>query len=173
MVILFAIAILVEGSAFYLFRHNSNANWIVHFYVPVEYIFIIIVFGFWQTNLKFKRLLRISIPIVLALAIYDIFKTKSLLMFDNITPSIACVFYVGIASYTLISIERSDRGVLLSDYRFWFASGLLLFAAGSLTYFVFFPAFNSYTIWAIFQILNLSSYLIYTVGILCQVRHQP
>jgi hypothetical protein len=173
LVILFAIAIMVEGSAFYLFRHNANANWILHFYVPIEYIFIIVVFSFWQTNLKFTKMLRISIPFFLALAIYDIFDSKRLLLFDNLTPSVACVLYVGIASYTLISIERSDHGLLLGDYRFWFASGLLIFSAGSLAYFAFFPAFDSYAIWAIFLILNISSYLIYTVGIICQVRRQP
>jgi hypothetical protein len=156
--------------AFFLVEKGYNAYWLMHVYVPIEFSLFVIIFSLWQERQLFRKFMAAIIPLFLGLCVYDVLDTVRLQHNVNLTESVACIILAGISSLTLIDIEKKAKTIIIGDYRFWISSGLLIYSAGSLAYFAFFPSYSSIVIFVIYTSLNILSYLIYTIGIICQGR---
>ncbi|OGC89551.1 MAG: hypothetical protein A2W25_14390 [candidate division Zixibacteria bacterium RBG_16_53_22] len=171
--ILLALFILILAIDFYYLYcawRQSSANWIHHFYLPVEYAALGIVISTWQARLIEKKVILSSVVLFTLLCAWYIIGVQDWTSSSDFTASVACALFVGMASYTLIGIERRQAGALLKDYRFWFLIGLLIYSSGNLAYFAFFRRFVSYYLWAGHNLLNIVANVCYTVGFVCQAR---
>lgn len=173
LLLLFAIATVVEGYAFYQVMNTRNAYWLYHIYMPVEYVVIVTVFSSWQQKDLAKRLFRLSIPFFAVLCLWDILGGGDLNDLNALTASIAYMLYVGISAYTLVNLDYQNIRSTLSDYRFWIGTALLVYSAGGLAYFSFHDTIVAdylIQIWIIHGVLNILAYLMYSVGFVCQGR---
>ncbi|MEE8418428.1 MAG: hypothetical protein V3S06_07175, partial [candidate division Zixibacteria bacterium] len=84
------------------------------------------------------------------------------------TTCLSCILYAVISSYTLYQLQKDDSGSLYKDYRFWVSSALLLYSAGSLSFFAFTKLFPN--IWYAHMAVNIVVYLTFAAGFLCHIR---
>jgi hypothetical protein len=167
---LFILILLIDFYYLYCAWRQTGANWIHHFYAPVEYAILAIVISTWQARRYEKKIILYSVALFTLLCAWDIINVKDWTSSSDFTASVACALFVGMTSYTLIEIERRQAGSLLRDYRFWFLIGLLLYSSGNLAYFAFFRRFVSYYLWAGHNLLNIVANFCYTAGFVCQAR---
>ncbi len=173
LLLLTAIAAMVEGYTFYLAMNSRNPYWVHHIYMPIEYAIFAIVLSSWQRNNRAKKLFRLSIPPFVILCLWDIFGGGNLKDLNALTASIAYTLYVGMSAYTLVNLDYENIRSTLSDYRIWIGTGLLVYSAGGLAYFSFHETIVAnylIQIWVIHGVLNILSYLMYSVGFIHQAR---
>jgi hypothetical protein len=171
-IFLFTFTFLLSCLTYTLYRMGLKFFWAQHIYTPVEYVSWMIIFYRWIGNPHIKRLVILSIPIFLAICVWDMFDSAHIDTINSLTASVACVVYVAVSSYTLIAFQRKFYGADEKDYRQWFLAGLLIYSAGGLCYFSFFNMFNAWAIYTIFQLLNVASYILYSIGLICMERRR-
>jgi len=170
---LFIFAALVEGITFYQALSSGGSHLAHYIYAPVEYALLIYVFSFWQENGIVRRAIRISIPIYILICLADMNMEKGLNSLNVLTRSLANIIYVLVASYTMLMLLRKDSGSIYRDFRFWIASGVLLYSSGSLAYFTLhnlMPSDILLVVWYIHNGLNITANLMYAAAFLCQYR---
>jgi hypothetical protein len=173
LLLLFVIAVTVEGSTFYLARNGRNFYWVHHIYMPIEYGLLALIFSYWQRKPGMRQALRISIPIFFLICVWDIVVLNNLNELNVFTASIAFTLYVGMSAYTLLYLQFDNPYPILRDYRFWVSTALLIYSAGGLAYFSFHSEVvkgSMVEIWAIHAVLNIVAYILYTVGFIWQAR---
>jgi hypothetical protein len=173
LLLLFLIAAMVEGNAFYLVQNHKNAYWLYHVYMPLEYGLLAVIFSFWQKKQWMRTALRSSIPLFVLICIWDMVVNKNLEDLNYFTASIAFTLYVGISSVTLLYLLTDNSRSIIKDCRFWVGAALLIYSAGGLAYFSFHKTIVGdflIGIWVIHSILNIVAYILYSVGIICQAR---
>jgi hypothetical protein len=146
--------------------YHTVPYWVQHIYGPIEYIIIIFVFSRWIDNSIIKRVLWISVPINIALAIISVFTFESLKDTNSSVALIFCVIYLFISVYVVFTIFTKDRGEIMSNYKFWISSGLLIDSSGSLLYFAFYDFLVTYYVWLFHNICNVIAHLFYAKGFL-------
>jgi hypothetical protein len=153
-----------------LYGLKGNPYWLQHIYSPVEYIIIVLVFSRWIHNSTIRKALWISLPIYIILVIITDLTFEPLSESNAFMASISCVVHVFISLYVIISMYSEDHTLELSDYRFWFCSGILLYSMGSVLYFAFYHFLVSYQMWVFHNICNVIAHLFYAMGFLCLQR---
>jgi hypothetical protein len=172
LMILFVVAAVEEVLMMHFALRRVNVNWVNHFYTPLEYAIFTYVFALWQDQQRVKRVFLWSIPVFAIFCLWDILDRQNLQYTNNFTAAVACALYLIATSYTLVRIERERIELFYKDYRFWILGGLLVYAAGSLPYFVFFRQFHSYYLWGFHGGLNVLTNIFYAVGVVCQIRSE-
>jgi len=173
LLVLFAIVTLVEGYTFYQTLNQTNYYWVHHIYMPLEYGLLVWVFSYWQNYPFLKRALRLSIPVFVLICIIKMLSLENLMNPNSFTASVAYASYVGISSYTMISLQEQNPCAIHKDFRFWVGSALLVYSTGGLAYFAFRDTVvNKFMIeiWSIHAILNIIAHILYSIGFICQSR---
>lgn len=86
---LFAFTFLISLLIYLLCKLGLKFYWAQHVYTPVEYTFWMVIFYRWIGNAKIKRLVIISIPIFLAICVWDLFDTAHIDTINSLTASLA------------------------------------------------------------------------------------
>lgn len=171
--LLMAVVAIVSITTLYLSEIKMEYHWVHHIYTPVEYILLATIFSFWVRHKVIRKILIISIPGIVAFSICNSLYLQSLTELNSNAIILTQVFYSLITSYTLYVLMTEDYGSIYRNHVFWIASGLLIFSAGDLAYFAFYPMVRGnflIVIWAIHAIFNIIVNVFYLVGILCQAR---
>ena len=167
------IAVLVEFAGAFLYLYGLDYFWVQNIFLPIEYSLLVLVFAGWQRNRLVRKTMLYSIIVIDLLCIINLFILGNLTVFANRPMTFCCILYVVIAAFTLYNLQRHDQGAISENFRFWVASGLLVFAAGSLTYFALHDIVKEHYLVAVWQahiIVNSISLGLYSVGFLCQIR---
>ena len=170
---LMVIVAIVNITTLYLSQVKIEYHWIHHIYTPIEYILLATIFSYWARQKVIKKILIISIPGLVAFSIYNSLFLQNLSELNSNAITLTQVLYSLITSYTLYVLMTEDYGRIYRNHVFWIASGLLIFSAGDLAYFAFYPMVRSnllVAIWAIHAIFNIVVHVFYLIGILCQAR---
>jgi hypothetical protein len=165
---LMVITIAVEGFTLYLAFDQRNTNWVHHIYLPVEYGLIGLIFSRWQKTTFDKNVILFSIPLFVIVCVLSVIVFRNLDQLNVFTTSLSCILYAVISSYTLYHLQKDDSGSLYKDYRFWVSSALLLYSAGSLSFFAFTKIFPN--IWYAHLAVNMVVYITFAIGFLCHIR---
>ncbi len=165
---LMVITVAVEGFTFYLANDQRNTNWVYHIYLPVEYGLIGLIFSRWQKTTFNRNVILFSMPLFVIACVMSVIVFRNLDQLNVFTTSLSCILYAVISSYTLYQLQKDDSGSLYKDYRFWVSSALLLYSAGSLSFFVFTKFFPS--IWYAHIWVNIVVYFTFAIGFLCHIR---
>ncbi len=170
---LMAIVGIVNITTLYLSEIKMEYHWVHHIYTPIEYTILAAMFSYWVRHKVIKKILIISIPGIVAFSTCNSLFLQSLTDLNEYAIILTQVFYSLITSYTLYVLMAEDSGGIYRNHIFWIASGLLIFSAGDLAYFAFYPIVKGnllVAIWAIHAILNIVVNVFYLIGILCQAR---
>ncbi len=165
---LMVITVAVEGFTFYLAIDGRNNNWVHHIYLPIEYGLIGLIFSRWQKTTFNKNVILFSIPLFVIVCVTSVIAFRNLDQLNVFTTSLSCILYAVISSYTLYQLQKDDSGSLYKDYRFWVSSALLLYSAGSLSFFAFTKLFP--IIWYAHVAVNIVVYITFGAGFLCHIR---
>jgi len=169
LLILFFIANLVDGYSLYQAYNLCGSVWCLHFYTPIEYSILVLVFSYWIKNNSIKRILRFSIPLFILIFVLNKLFIESMDHFDYITASIESIILLAISAYVLYNLHNEKLDSIFGMSQFWVAVAVLIYFAGNSLSFslsVIFP------IWIIPSILNIVANLLYTGGFLC-CRSRP
>jgi len=170
---LFYIAALVEFAGAFLYLYGLSYFWVQNIFLPIEYSLLVLVLAGWQRNRLVRKTMLYSIIVIDLLCIVNLFILGNLMIFCNQLIALCCILFAIIAAFTLYDLEKHDQGAIYENFRFWVASGLLVFAAGSLTYFALHDIVKEHylvTVWQAHIIVNSISLGLYSVGFLCQIR---
>jgi len=101
LLILFFIASLVDGYSLYQAFNQCGNIWYLHFYTPIEYGILALVFSCWIKEKIIKRILRLSIPLFILIFVMNKIFIESMDYFDYITASIESIVLIAISVYVL------------------------------------------------------------------------
>ncbi len=164
LLVLFFIASLVDGYSFYQAINRCSNVWILHFYTPLEYSILVLVFSYWQKEKLMKRILRLSIPIFILIFVLNKMFIESTDYFDYITASVESIILLVISVYVLYSLHDEKVDSFYKMPQFWVATAVLIYFAGNT---LCFSLGRIIPIWIIPCILNIIANLLYTGGFLC------
>lgn len=165
---------ITETTAYYLYHVlDRDFHWVHHVYFPVEYIFFALIFSKWIKRNLYSKFVLYTIPAVVIFAIYNSLFLQSLSQLNSYAITLGLICYTIITLYVLYQIMTEDLGKILKNHIFWVSTGLLVFSAGDLAYFAFYPLVTQHyliAIWSIHAILNIIVHIFYAIGIICQGR---
>jgi len=170
LLVLFLTTLIVETMSLIVALNGYSNNWIQDIFLPIEYTFFALLFRMWQTGKMQKKLISYSIPVFILADLATLILLKNMDEMNSFAISLSCVFYVSMASYTLFTLEARDTGTMYKDYRFWICSGLLLYAAGSLSFYVFTRMIVVYAVYYVHLGVNMAANILYMTGFLYHIR---
>ena len=175
MAALFIVTALVEGFTFHQAMNGRALHWMHHLYTPIAYALLALALSKWQANKVVRQGLLVSIPFFAVMCVWNIAAGARIDSLNDTTQSLANIVFVLVSALTLLNLLHRDLGTIHKEYRFWIASAVLIYSAGSLSYFVLHNIISSehFVIAWYFHIgINIAANTIYTVGVLCHYRHR-
>jgi hypothetical protein len=163
---LFGMSLAIGLYTIYGLKFGVKVYWSQHIYTMIEYPLWILIFLQWIRYRLLRLGLIISIPIFIALCIWDILDSSLMATINSYTASLASIAYVALASFELVDLQKFYKGSRELDYRYWILGALLINSAGGLAYFSFFPFFYSWTIYLMFLYLNIFTTILFTIGMI-------
>lgn len=157
--------------------HIKNL-WSFHLYTIIEYIFLIVIFLQWQKKLFIRRLMFFSIPLIVAIAIFEMFRLENLNMFNIYSRPISSVFILGVLGLTLFEFNKESTIPLQRNPRFWIIppvfvsiiTTITVFAVGNYLLLNFSKTF--FDIYRVMMIINMLSNIFYIGIFLCPSQQQ-
>jgi hypothetical protein len=164
------IYLIVTALQLYLALHNIRNLWLSHFFILIEYSFLIAVFSFWEKNKWAVKALFFSVVLfalfwILANFLFEPFAEPAIY-----TNSLARTIYCFVGLYTLRNITKDSTTLILRDPRFWIISSLLISSTGDLMFYslrsviVRLSPRDIFIAWSIHWILNIITNLLYSIG---------
>jgi len=174
LVFLMMVVGITEASTFYLSEILGRGyHWVHHIYFPIEYTIFALIFSKWIKKYLYSKLTLYSIPIIVIFAAFNSLFLQSINQLNSYAITLGLICYTVITLFVLYQIMTEDLGRILKNNKFWVSTGLLIFSAGDLAYFAFYPLVNEHyliAIWAIHAIFNIIVHIFYAIGIICQGR---
>jgi len=171
---LMVISGLSESTSFLISEFSSKHYfWVYHIYFPIEFTFFALIFSAWIKKRLYSRAVKYCIPLIWVFALYNSLFIQKLDELNSYTLTLGLIIYTAMTLYVLYQVMTEDLGQILKNHIFWVSTGLLIFSAGDLAYFAFNPLVKEYylvAIWEIHAIFNMSTYIFYFIGIICQGR---
>jgi hypothetical protein len=173
----FGMSTLTSIALMYLTTRAINGLWLLYVFPIIEYPLLVVIFSFWQSDMKIRLTFLWSIPLYVALGIILIC-TQNLRMSNSLGISIESVLMVGITAYTLFDLNRKSEELLFREPGFWIASALLMNFICTILFFALnnlilsLPIETAQMIWALKNIIGIIANLIIVKGLLCQYQAQ-
>ena len=176
LLIYFGVAVITELLLAYMGSQGMNNLWLARVFSIVEFCLLTIVFSSWQNNKLLKRLLHISIPLMVVLGIFSTLYLENIRHFNSFSKPITSLILIMVSAYTLVELNKEKIDFLFREPRFWFSSGVLFSFSASL---LLHALSNSLlhlpmsVVRLIFEsnvVLSIIANIIYTGGFLCQTR---
>lgn len=157
--------------------HIKNL-WLIHIYTLVEYIFLTAIFSQWQNIFFIRRLMFLSIPLIIALVIFEMFRLEDLNMFNIYSRPISSILLLGVLWLTLFEFNKESTTLLSRNPRFWIIPPVLVSIITTITIFAVgnyllmnFPQ-TFFNIYRVTMIINMLSNMFYIGVFLCPSQQQ-
>jgi len=157
---------------------SHNTLWISHVFPIIEYIFLVVIFSWWQKNIFLKKAYLWSILFMAAFTIVNLLFFQSVIQANTYAMSMHKLLLIGISAFALLELNKEGIYPLTREYRFWVATGVLFYNLTTLMLFSLANLVISYgrqfaePIFMMNIALNVIMYLIYTKGFLCRPQGQ-
>jgi hypothetical protein len=167
---LITVALTVEVATYPLAVYGHNTNWLHNLYLIIELLMIGFIYSRWQDNRSLGNWILgvfcavVFFHIVSIIFVLDINEMNSFMM------TLSCILYAVISALTLYFLQMKDTGSIYRNHIFWVSSGLLIYAAGCLSYFAFAKIMVSDMVWNFHIIVNILAYCLFSAGFLCHTR---
>lgn len=176
LIVYFGEGLFAEILFAYLGSKGINNLWLLHLFTIIDYCLLIAVFALWQKNILLRRILQISIPLIIILGIISILYLENIRHFNNFTRPMTSLILTMVSAYTLFELNTEKIVSLFREPRFWVCSGVVLYFTSTLLIFSLSNILLNlphHLVRVIFEfniIMNIVANIIYTRGFLCQVR---
>jgi hypothetical protein len=170
---------LVSDVCCTIFEHQDHIkNSIINCFTLLECLLIcVIYFGEFQSS-KLRTLVLVAISCFLLLAAHQFIVLDKFTEVDTVVCSFeAGIFIICSGIYMVLFLLAPEIKTLENYYFFWIVLANLIYFATSLVFFLLAkyikaaPGDISDFLWAIHDFINISCYLLYTIGI-CQVKRK-
>ena len=112
--------------------HDIHNIWVIHLSTMIEFIIIVTMFYFWETNIYKKRTMLIVGCLFMIFWIVAKSTFESFEHIDVYSSIIAQVIYIILAVSMFFNVSKDTHISLKNDARIWIASGLIIYSAGTL-----------------------------------------
>lgn len=148
-----ALSALFEALMILWVIRGENNLWISHIFTPIEYGLLAFMLSCWQGNKTFKKLVRLSIPIVILLTIsLNLFGVEQTNTFDYISIPVVSVLLAAFSWHILHQMSLHDTGDLLKNHIFWITVGIFIYFSGGLFVFALGILPQNGALYIIFQV---------------------
>lgn len=159
----------------YLVYKNRPNIVLYNFFSAFEFFFYVFILSIVISKPRIKLLTRITAFAYIILAVGNILFVQGMKSFHTVTYSLGCLLVVIFCIYYFLELFRVPKSVALKNNpAFWICSGLLFFYCCS------FPLYSLVNFWgsnippfifqnfdAIFAILNIFLYSLFSISFLC------
>jgi hypothetical protein len=166
------ITVIVEHILAYFHQHNL---WLISLSTLIEFVLTVIIF-YHSKNKKQQKVIVFMIGTCYFIFwVISKFTFEPISIFNSYTSIVARLLQIFMAISILFDILKDSNISLKHDYRIWFASGIIIYSAGSFMLCIFFmdlaklPIELFKTVWHINMALNIVSELLYARAIWCQM----
>lgn len=168
------LTLLFESLGSYLSSIRKSNVILYNFFSTFEFCFYLLIISFIVNDLRWKKAIRISIPVYILIAVVNIVFIQKMKTFHTMSYAIGCLLVVFFCIYYFFELFRFPKSEkLLTNPAFWICSGLLFF------YICGFPLFGLINSWSnisklvlnnfgtIVTILNFFLYTLLAISFLC------
>jgi len=177
LVALFSVDVINIGLQILLAFRGINNLWLSHFYGLIEFVLIASVLSSWS-GLKWRSNLRLIIVLFVVFWIFAQFFLEPMNESAYFTSLVSKVLYTGFSIILLHKMSGDASISILRDPRFWFLSGLLVFATGGIMFSALrgvidkLPLEGLLMAYSIHWGISILTSLIFTIGFLCKPQVQ-
>jgi hypothetical protein len=167
---------LIEISNIIFSQLGKNNIWLINIYMLVEAFVFCYLLGKWSET---KRMFIVSIALFsfyFLFSIYDTFLTGSMYKFSGEDKIMKGIILIFLSCYFLIRLSTNENIILMSDYRFWIASAILVYSAvtlivfGTSNFVLSGNKYASYYCWVIHSITDIISNFMIATGFVWYYR---
>lgn len=178
--LLLGVTLIVESVGYYnLWTKNKIAGWIFLLFLPVQYLLYSLYFKNIIKNNKIKRVIIISVPILLLWNVCNTVYFQNFLMLNTYAILLACLLYCIWSSIYLIQLlqDIGDEN-LAHNPHFWISTGTLFFYSVSFFIIAFIQIINkedqtlASQLWFLIRAFNIILYGLFAYGFICQIKRQ-
>ena len=171
LIIISTVVVVGQLTLAFIKIHNL---WMSHFYTLIEIVFVVFMYSSWMKKPQNRFMLSLCLLAFVLFWIVSKFTFESFAYRDGWTATISMILQIIISTFILVDVVRENDIIWTDDPRFWIATGIILYAAGSLFWFAFFNKMLQISperfkqVYNLNWILSILSNLLYARGFLCK-----
>lgn len=127
--VLLLLAFINEVAAMVMEYNGFNHDFTHYFYIPAEYLLLVLFYNKSVSRRYFKIMLVISVGIVFGFAIYVIFRSSAD-SYPGFLYNISCGFNTLWTALLLLNLKVEDGHAITSKPIFWILTAFLVFYSG-------------------------------------------
>ena len=175
LLVLFYVFILgVNATNIYSIQNKVSNLWALNIFLLAEYAFLAYIFSLWLDGGKVKKLLHISIPLMITAWIAAKLAGVSLFGTLHQFKVAESILLILLSTYTLHRITSQSETPNYRLPEFWISVGVLLYFSGNILLFIAMKLFLDMKIfakaWLIHLGLNIIANIFYSGGFVSQRR---
>ncbi|MGD1045037.1 MAG: hypothetical protein ABR936_06890 [Bacteroidota bacterium] len=163
--------VIVQVTLAYFKIHNA---WTMHFITLIEIVFVFFMCSLWIKQRQSRLMLLFCLSAFVVLWIISKFTFEPLSLLDGWTSTISMILQIIFSTLLLVDVVKESDIIWTDDPRFWIATGIIIYSAGSLFWFAFFNKMLQISperlkqVFYLNWILSIISNLLYARGFLCK-----
>jgi len=163
--------VIAQFTLGYVKIHNA---WTMHFITLIEIVFVFLMYSLWIKQTQSRLMLLFCLSAFIVLWIISKFTFEPLSLLDGWTATIAMILQIIFSTLLLVDVVKESDIIWTDDPRFWIATGIIIYSAGSLFWFAFFNKMLQISperlkqVFYLNWILSIISNLLYARGFLCK-----
>jgi len=158
---------ITEVAGRFFAAHYGNNIWLLNIYFGVEYVLIALCVSYWH-HPPWKMYIRRSIPVFILVYGLTLYGNGDITTLNTMGKFLQSGLVMILAIITLSKLFLHPTEKIFSTYPFWITIGILLYFAGTSFVWLFGSiifANNLFDHWSIHSILNISAYILYSIGL--------
>jgi hypothetical protein len=171
MIIVSIFEVIVQLTLAYYHIHNT---WTMHFITLIEIVFVFLMYSLWIKQRQSRLMLLFCLSAFVVLWIVSKFTFEPFSLLDGWTATISMILQIIFSTLLLVDVVKESDIIWTDDPRFWIATGIIIYSAGSLFWFAFFNKMLQISperlkqVFYLNWILSIISNLLYARGFLCK-----
>lgn len=169
----FVVSIVVSSVQYFFAISGKNNLWTMHFFTPVQLIFLMVVFAAWQRNTTFKRLMQGSMLLFVIVWLLSILLLEQIQQFNWFTRPLQSFILIVASGVTFFQVQREELPSILRDPRFWVSAATLLYFCGVIVLFALSNKLLAVSMdtlrlaWAVQWFVAIVTNILYGMGFMC------
>lgn len=169
----FVIAIVVSSIQYFFAISGKNNLWTMHFFTPVQLIFLMVVFTAWQRNATVRRLMQGSVVIFLVVWLLSFLLLEQIQQFNWFTRPLQSFILIVASGVTFFQVQREELPAIIYEPRFWVSAATLLYFCGLIVLFALSNKLLAVSMdtlrlaWTVQSFVAILTNILYGLGFLC------
>ncbi|MEM6767609.1 MAG: hypothetical protein AAF655_21910 [Bacteroidota bacterium] len=171
-------ALIIQSYSYGLFLQKSNNLFLLHFYIPVEFIILLLIYSIWFDSKRTKTSFLIFGGLFLSLSVINSLFFQPLEGFNSYAATSAYIIFILLSiAYFIkllrdLNVETEAVGISLEkNPRFWINTGILIYFSSSLLIYAVSNTLlkenpeMTQVFWGVHSLFNILHYILYAIGL--------